>query len=129
VQRDPHYGIPGLALLPDRLQRFVGQRVPATGSAEREIILKTLAADPGVEWSDREKTQPMFIPERVLNGAGVDSAVNSRLIAAEFLFPRQATAWWVPPLKRSNLYCLAVEAGGPLSEVQWTPGKIQVSNF
>jgi SAM-dependent methyltransferase len=26
-QRDPHYGIPGLALLPDPLQRFVAQRL------------------------------------------------------------------------------------------------------
>jgi hypothetical protein len=42
---------------------------PATTGASKDAILKTLAADPDVVWSDFEKTQPMFVPEHLLNGA------------------------------------------------------------
>ncbi len=45
----------------------LGAADPGITSASKDAILKTLAADPDVVWIDAAKTQPMFIPERLLN--------------------------------------------------------------
>jgi hypothetical protein len=45
----------------------LGAADPVSTSASKDAILKTLAADPDVVWIDAAKTQPMFIPERLLN--------------------------------------------------------------